>query len=400
MTKPDPFGATKPLRVLHILRAPLGGLFRHVCDLAKGQRQAGLEVGVVIGDEPHDMVSTARLRALSVDCALGVHVLPMNRTPGIGDAPNMLRMVARARLLQADIIHGHGAKGGAYARLLPYSAGGFRVYTPHGGALHYDPRSLRGMFFFAAERYMRRRTDGFIFESDFGLKTFIEKIGEPGAPSIVVHNGVTEGEFAPVERQADAADFVFVGELRLLKGVGTLIEAASTIRTPVHLRIVGSGPDRARFEEMARRAPEHVRIEFLGAMPARDAFALGRVVVLPSHHESLPYVALEAAAAGVPLIATRVGGLPEIFGADASRLVPPRNAGELTRALVGAISDREDMVHAAERLRRRVEDEFSVVRMVDGVIGFYRSLLEPTSSMRRVRRAKPPLVRFHEGIPS
>ncbi len=400
MAKTLPAGATHPIRVLHILRAPLGGLFRHVCDLAKGQHRAGIEVGVVIGDEPRDAVSTARLRALAADCALGVHVLPMNRTPGIGDAANMLRMVARARLLQADIIHGHGAKGGAYARLLPYSAGGFRVYTPHGGALHYDPRTLQGMIFFAAERFMRRRTDGFIFESDFGLKTFIEKIGEPGTPSIVVHNGVTESEFVPIERQADAADFVFVGELRSLKGVGTLIEAVSTIRTPVHLRIVGSGSDRSLFEEMAHRAPEHVRIEFLGAMPARDAFALGRVVVMPSHHESLPYVALEAAAAGVPLIATRVGGIPEIFGTDASRLVPPANVSELARALVGAISDREDMAHAAERLRLRVKSEFSAARMVDGVIGFYRSLLEPTSALRRARGAKPALARFREGIPS
>lgn len=400
MPKSPALAAAKPLRVLHILRAPLGGLFRHVCDLAEGQNRAGLEVGVVVGDEPRDLVSAARLRALSAVCALGVRQLPMNRLPGIGDATNLLRIGARAGLLQADIIHGHGAKGGAYARLLPYSVGGFRVYTPHGGSLHYDPASLQGKIFFAAERFMRRRTDGFIFESDFGLRTFLAKIGEPRAPSIVVHNGVAASEFARVERVADPADFVFVGELRLLKGVGTLIEAIATVGTPVRLCVVGSGPDRATFEEMARQVPAHVRIEFMGAMPAREAFALGRVVVMPSHHESLPYVALEAAAAGVPLIATRVGGVPEIFGADASRLVSPASASALARALVAAIADREDMTLAAVRLRLRVEREFSATHMVEGVVGFYRSLLEPSSAQRRARGGKPSLTHFHEGIPS
>lgn len=389
-----------PLRVLHILRAPLGGLFRHVCDLAKGQAAAGLKVGVIIGDQPHDPVSVARLRALAADCALGVHIVPMGRMPGIGDALNVIRMTARAKALAADVIHGHGAKGGAYARLLPRLAGGLRVYTPHGGALHYDPATLQGAAFFAAERLMRRRTDGFIFESDFGLRTFVEKIGEPHARSTVIHNGVNDEEFAPVERIASAADFVFVGEMRELKGVATLIEAISKLKDPARLAIVGSGPDRGRFEAMARELPAHIGVTFHGAMPARDAFALGRVVVLPSLHESLPYVALEAAAAGMPLIATRVGGIPEIFGPDASRLVRPGDTRALAAALAHALADREEMTRTAERLRRRIETDFSAARMVASVIGFYRALLDPASAPIDGREMRAGLAHFSEGRPS
>ena len=64
-------------------------------------------------------------------------------------------------------------------------------------------------------------------------------------------------------------------------------------------------------------------------MPARQAFALARTVVLPSRAESLPYLVLEAAAAGMPLIATNVGGIPEIFAGEAERLVPPGDAAAL-----------------------------------------------------------------------
>ncbi|MGB3810436.1 MAG: glycosyltransferase family 4 protein [Parvibaculum sp.] len=364
------------MRILHVFRAPLGGLFRHVCDLAEGQRGAGHKVGVICGDAPDDPVSMMRLRELAKHCELGIRVLPMNRMPGIGDAANMLRLMSHVRRVRADVVHGHGAKGGAYARLMPRFVGGLRVYTPHGGALHFDRRNMQGFVFLAAERLMRQRTDGLIFESDFGLRTFIKKIGDPATSSAVIHNGVKEDEFAPVEQSSDAADFVFIGELRELKGIGTLIDAATLAGHEIHLRIVGSGAERAKFEEMASSAPSLVRIEFMGPMPARKAFALGRIVVVPSHHESLPYVVLEAAAAGMPVIATRVGGMSEIFGADASSLISPRDVGGLADRLRHAIHHPDEMAALAERLRARVRAEFSARQMVDGVVGFYRRLLD------------------------
>lgn len=390
----------RDLRVLHVLRAPLGGLFRHVCDLAAGQRLAGFKVGVVIGDEPQDPVSIARLRELAADCELGVHIMPMNRTPGLGDAANLIRMVARVRLLEVDVIHGHGAKGGAYARLLPRFAGAVRLYTPHGGTLHFDSRSIKGQLFFAAERFMRRRTDGFVFESEFGLRTFVEKIGKPTAPSVVVHNGVTEADCATVLPEVGAANFVFVGELRELKGIGTLIKAMRRLGKPAHLRIVGSGAERATFEAMARLVPSHIRIKFMGAMPARDAFALGRVVVLPSHHESLPYVALEAAAAGLPLIATRVGGLPEVFGPDAAELVAPADPDALAAALSRAIEQPQAIASLAGRLRTRVQTEFSASRMVKDISEFYRAVLEQHLIAHPQDGTGASITRLPESIPS
>lgn len=392
--------AFQPMRILHVLRAPQGGLFRHVCDLTEGQRLAGHKVGVICGDVPNDPVSRVRLRELAAQCELGVHIIPMNRMPGLGDATNMLRMTARARLVGADVIHGHGAKGGVYARMLPRFAGGVRVYTPHGGTLHFNRATLQGLAFFVIERLMRARTDGFIFESDFGLRTFIEKVGEPDPVSTVIHNGVGENEFTAVAPESDAADFVFIGELRELKGVGTLIDAATLAGREMRLRIVGAGAERATFEEMASHVPANVHIEFMGAMPARDAFALGRVVVMPSHHESLPYIALEAIAAGKPLIATRVGGMAEIFGADAEALIAPANPAALATALCRMIDHRGDMAAQAVRLKTRVRAEFSAQRMVEGVTGFYRALLDMKAGKHAIGHPVAPEARFHEGVPS
>ena len=85
--------------------------------------------------------------------------------------------------------------------------------------------------------------------------------------------------------------------------------------------IAGEGPLEADLKAQARHLQVADQVRFVGHRPARAAFAMGRTMVIPSRAESLPYVVLEAAAAGVPMIATRVGGTPEIFGPDDVHLI-------------------------------------------------------------------------------
>ncbi|MBC7103899.1 MAG: glycosyltransferase family 4 protein [Parvibaculum sp.] len=378
----SPDGRSRGLRkVVHVMRLPMGGLFRHVRDLVAGQQEAGIAVGVVCA-EPQDERAAAALAKLGAQCGLGLHLVPMSRLPGFGDIANIREVTQLLRWLKPDIVHGHGAKGGMLARLSGGAPDAIRVYTPHGGSLHYGLWSLEGMVYLGAERLMRQRTGGLIFESEFSRNAYRAKVGKPAAPTTVIHNGLLEAEFEPVVPAEDAADFLFIGELRMLKGVSTLIEAASRLERPVRIRIVGAGPDRAQFERMAAEAKGLARFEFLGAMPAREAFALGRVAVMPSWNESLPYVALEAAAAGLPLIATKVGGVPEIFGPLAARLVPAGDAAALASAMMRALSDPAGIAADAERLHGRVQEFFSVARMVDAVDGFYARLLDTREAGR------------------
>jgi glycosyltransferase involved in cell wall biosynthesis len=332
--------APGPLNILHVLRAPVGGLFRHVVDLARGQATRGHRVGVIADSLSGGARAEAALAELARSLALGLTRVPMSRQIGRSDVPAAAHVADRALALAADVIHGHGAKGGAYARLAR-TAHAVRVYTPHGGSLHYRWGSPVGFVYLAAERALMPRTDLFLFESQYGRDTFCRKIGEPGRRARVVHNGVGAEEFAPVATAAQATDLVFIGELRHLKGVDVLIAAiAKSARAGRKLTatFVGDGPDRAAFA--AQAAPLGEAVDFAGALPARVAFARGRLLVVPSRAESLPYVVLEAAAAGVPLIATQVGGVPEIFGPDAANLVSPGDPAALARACARRIFDR------------------------------------------------------------
>jgi len=394
-------GARKRVRkAVHVMRLPMGGLFRHVRDLVAGQQEAGIAVGVICA-KPPDERAAAALAELAPQCGLGLHVVSMPRLPGLGDIVNIREVSRLLHWLEPDIVHGHGAKGGMLARLAGGAPEALRVYTPHGGSLHYGAASLEGMVYLGAERLMRQRSDGLIFESEFSRNAYRAKVGKPAAPTVVIHNGLSVPEFEPVIPADDLADFLFIGELRMLKGVSTLIQAASSLSRHVRIRIVGAGPDRAELEKMAAQAGGEAVIEFMGALPAREAFALARVVVMPSWHESLPYVALEAAAAGMPLIATKVGGVPEIFGSLSSHLVPPEDVAALAGALARAIDDPAALGAEAIALRERVREFFSVARMVEGVDGFYARLLdmrETGEATVRMGRAETPARRGFTGV--
>ncbi len=376
-----------PFRILHCLRAPVGGLFRHVRDLARAQAERGHLVGVLCDANASDPLTDDRLKALEPHLTLGLFRVPMAREVGLEDLSATRATQRHAVALDIDILHGHGAKGGAYARIAVSgikTAGGriAGLYTPHGGSLHYDPRSLKGRIYMGMERLLAARGDGIIFESAYSAAAYAEKVGTAPCATRVIHNGILAEELDPAIAADDAADFLFIGELRKLKGVDLLIEATRRLAAdgPCRTVIVGAGPDEAEFRATVEAHGLKGLVTFAGAMPARRAFPLGRVLVMPSRAESFPYVALEAAGAAIPLIASRVGGLPEIVAGTDTALVAPDDAS----ALAAAMRDARDQPAAARaravRLRTEIGRRFTVSAMTDGVLDFYATALAARSA--------------------
>jgi len=366
------------LHILHVLRAPVGGLFRHVVDLARGQAARGHKVGLIADNTTGGRRADDMLAEISASLTLGISRYPFPRHLGPGDFGGMRHVAQRVAETKAQVVHGHGAKGGAYARLAAVPQGTVRAYTPHGGSLHYSATTPLGLIYLGLERLLMPRGDLFLFESTYSRDVFQAKIGTPAGVAKVVHNGIGAADFDPVLPAADATDLLFIGELRAIKGIDLLIEAVALLREQgrsVSATIVGSGPDEKSLHADVQARGLTQAIRFLPAMPARRAFALGRIMVVPSRSESLPYIVLEAAGAGIPLIASRVGGIPEIFGPDSARLIPPENAPALAAAIARALDDPAASHRSAEDLRQRVRGNFSVDRMIDGILIAYRQVL-------------------------
>lgn len=367
-----------PLNILHVFRTPVGGLFRHVMDLARAQAERGHRIGLIADSTTGGERAAAAFAALEPLLVHGITRIPMSRQVGPADWKPILHTMRRASAANADVLHGHGAKGGAYARLALGNRRAIRVYTPHGGSLWFSKDTLKGKFYLAAERLFMKCSDLLLYESQFSADASRVNIGVPDCLVRVVHNGVSRAEFEPVVPAPDATDIVFIGELRQLKGVDLLIEAIATLRRngrPLTATLVGAGPDREAFVAQTAAAGLSDAIKFPGAMNARQAFRLGRLMVVPSRAESLPYIVLETIAAQVPLITTRVGGIPEIYGPLADTLIASDSVDALVVAIAEVLDHPERLAQRMKTLNERVAKLFSVDAMVDGVLAGYRAAL-------------------------
>ncbi len=367
------------MRILHCLRAPVGGLFRHVVDLARQQVAEGHQVGILADASTGGPSADTTLADLTPLLAFGVTRVRMPRQLGLGDYTALTAAQKLARAAKIDVLHGHGAKGGAYARLavsrLKRSGQAVKAfYTPHGGSLHFEPGTLQGTLFLGLEQHLASQSDGIIFESAFSQRAYRQKVGVPPCPERVIPNGLLPADFAEITPAPDACDVLFVGELRHLKGVDVLLEALAQIETPhpPTALIVGGGPDAATFKAKAAELGLSERVTFPGPMPAPKAFPLGRCIVVPSRAESFPYIVLEAAAAGLPMLLTGVGGIPEITaGLDMPFLIPGDSAS-LARQLQAFLADPVPFKMRAEALREKVANRFTVANMAAEIQDFYR----------------------------
>jgi glycosyltransferase involved in cell wall biosynthesis len=365
----------QPLRILHAVRAPVGGIFRHIMDLANGQVERGHHVGIIADSLTGGERAEAALADIAPSLKLGVRRVAIRREPGLADAlvwANLTRVISQ---LKPDVLHGHGAKAGAYVRMRPRSAHTIRVYTPHGGSLHYPLDTFKGNFYSRLERALMNSTELFLFESAFARDTYQRTVGTPKGMVSCVFNGITAEEFDPVVTADDATDIVYVGEFRHIKGADLLIDAVARLREdgkPVTLTLAGDGEELDTLKAQVQRLSLGDAVRFIGHVKARYGFSKGRLLVVPSRGDSMPYVVIEAAAAGIPMLAANVGGIPEIFDSHTGALFAPSNVAAMAEAIKKSLDDPAAALDRAKSLRERISAHFSQKAMVEGVLAGYR----------------------------
>ena len=365
----------QPLRILHATRAPVGGIFRHILDLANGQAERGHHVGIIADSLTGGERAEAALAEIAPRLKLGVHRIAIRREPLPTDVLVWVRFLRLIRRLKPDVLHGHGAKAGAFIRLNTAPKDAIRVYTPHGGSLHFPLTTLKGNIYGRLERHLMNSTDLFLFESAFALNTYQRTIGKPEGLVRCVFNGVTAAEFDPIVKAEDATDVVYVGEFRHIKGADLLIDAVARLRAggkPVTLTLAGDGEESESLKAQVQRLGLADAVRFIGHVKARYGFSKGSLLVVPSRGDSMPYVVIEAAAAGIPMVAANVGGIPEIFGSHTNALFAPNNATAMADAIETALKDPAASLERAKSLRERIFLHFSQKAMVEGVLAGYR----------------------------
>lgn len=373
----------QPLRIVHCFRSPVGGIFRHVRDLVSEQTAAGHKVGIICDSSTGGAYEDALFAQIRPQLPLGLTRFPMGRSISPSDLRAIWRTYSTLKELQPDILHSHGAKGGAYARMIGslLRVSGSRVarlYCPHGGSIHYDASSVKGRLFFMLERLLERMTDRIIFVSGYERTGYEEKVGTPRCPTSLVYNGLQPDEFKPVVTPAGAADFLYIGMMRDLKGPDVFLDALARLRDrhgrKATAHFVGDGPDKEKYIRQMSALGLSGAVTVHEPMPARDAFAMARVVVVPSRAESMPYIVLETIAAHKPVIATKVGGIPEIFADEEDALVAPGDPEAVCDSMLAAL-DSNTLEKQASRRAKALKLRFSVPVMAREIEAAYRASL-------------------------
>lgn len=218
----------------------------------------------------------------------------------------------------------------------------------------------------------------------------IRQAGGKPEKIITIYNGVDPEKYKNSAREdvrqrwgieADAALLGAVGRLHPVKGLADLLQAVAGLRSAyphVRLLLVGDGPLRAELERQAAALDISETVIFTGAQKDVPAILSALdVLVLPSLAEGLSNVLLEAMAAGLPVVATAVGGTPElVIDGETGRLVPPQDAASLAQAIQQLLANPAQARQMGQAGRQRVQAHFTIRQMVRQTEQLYETLLQ------------------------
>ena len=385
----------QPIRVLRVIaRLNMGGPALHVAYLSAGLAERGYETTLVAGSLARgegSMAYVAESRGVDV-----VHLDALSREISpVRDALSIFRLARLIREQRPQILHTHTAKAGAVGRLAALLAGDARpkivVHTFHGHVLRGYFGLVKTFAFRQLERLLARVTTRLVAVSPQVRDDLVELGVAPAERFTVVRLGIELDERLGGSATRDETRallgiaperFVvgWVGRMTGVKRTDDVLSAVQQLRgrgVDAALLMVGDGPDRDHVEERASQLEIVRHCFFLGYQEdVAGWYQAFDTMILPSANEGTPVVVIEALAAGCPVVATSVGGVPDVVHEGVDGFLVPAGDTE-------AMADRLERLARDPELRRTmgkagsdtVPSRYAVERLVDDVDRLYRSLL-------------------------
>jgi len=383
----------KILRV--IARLNMGGPALHVAYLTAGLRERGYDTTLVAGTLARGEDSMAFVaEGLDVP-VVGIPELGREISP-VRDLLATVRLAALIRRERPQILHTHTAKAGTVGRVAALLAGRARppivVHTFHGHVLYGYFGPLRSRFFRLLERWLARHTTALVAVSPQVRDDLVSLGVAPADKFVVVRLGIELDE--RVGGNSDSREEMrrylgisstrfavgWVGRMTAVKRTDDVLDAFKRLQergVAATLCLVGDGPDRPGLERRAHELGIMRDTLFLGYQEeVGPLYAAFDALVLPSGNEGTPVSVIEALAAGTPVVATRVGGVPDVVrdGEDGF-LVEPGASDELAARLAELARDPALRERFGAAGRARVLPRYAVDRLVDDIDRLYRALL-------------------------
>ena len=386
----------RPIRVLRVIsRLNIGGPAIHVALLSRPSSSDRFESLLVTGlENPGEGSMLDFVRQQGVEPII-IPELVADSLIGPRDLVALWKLVRVIRRYQPQIVDTHTAKAGFIGRLAGALTGvPVRVHTFHGHVLQGYYSTTKNAIFRRVERALARVSTRIIAVSDRVRHDLIEYGVAPSEKISVIPLGLElspflncrtlRGSFKQELGLAETTLLVgIVSRIFAIKNHALFVDAAARVTKEIpnaRFLIVGDGVLRVEMEERAKRLGLDGRMIFTGwrrDLPA--IYADMAALVVSSNNEGTPFSAIEAMAASVPVVGTRVGGMPDLIrDGTTGLLVPPGNVEAMSAALVSLLRDPDRRHRMGEAARADVEQRFTVNRMLDETHALYEACLRKT----------------------
>ncbi len=358
------------MRIVLVTSIERGGPIEQSLLLSRGLARDGASVLVTCAnDELAERFATG-----------GVHaeVVPLRHQADAAGAAHLWKL-ARG----ADVVHAHDRRAGLWTRIGPRPRrGGIRIYTVHGLPEPYHPPPTgqeqpnwrARLLYRGLDARLCARADAVIVPSRTVASELVARLGYQADKLAVIPNGIELPPFVPAGGE-------LIGTFSLLepvKGIDVFLRAVarlSAIHPAWRFVTFGSGSDAGRLEALADQLGIAQKVARPGFLPASQALAKLRVYVICSYAENAPLALLEAMAIGIPVVATRVGGIPEIVDESVARVVPPGDPITLAKAIEETCADTAGTAARVQAARARVQERYTAERNAHATADLYRRLL-------------------------
>jgi glycosyltransferase involved in cell wall biosynthesis len=358
------------VRVVYVSSLPKGGPVSHLRVLAPAMARAGADVQVLcLNEEVADMFRAAGVAA---------SVAPLQHKGDVAGAARTWRL-----LQDADVVHTHDRRAGLLVRPPARLRGALVVHSYHGlpeeiaGRLGRDrsvpspPGVSRARIAWLLVRF------GFAIAPSRAMARFLAEHGIPRGRIHVVPNGIDLPPNPPKRKRTTAGDQLVLGtaaNLEYHKGIDVLLAACARSETKLQLEVFGEGSWRGRLEQQA--ADLGLDARFAGHVAdVRERMRELDLFVLPSRAENFPLAALEAMAAALPVLATRVGGIPEVvLDGETGVIVEPDDPSALAASIDDLARDRDRLVGLGDAGWQRASSLFDADRMATRMKALYEAL--------------------------
>jgi len=389
------------IQILHVVtRLDMGGSAQNTLITALNHDPLLFDVCLIKGSTRESAMTTEEKRLLhdqlNAAAKKGITIIdlpPLVRRISLwNDLKAFLQIWSLIRRLKPHIVHTHTSKAGVIGRMAAWvSRVPIVIHTPHGHVFYGHFCSSLSRLFLALERLFARISHHLIALTPAEGKDYLTlNVSKPDSIS-VIHSGVDLSRFQKAKKQRsrkrkdlgiqpDSLVVGFVGWLLPIKGVRFLVEAMAGVvqqHPKSLLLLVGKGEKEKELRKQAENLGLTDNIHFLGWCQDVEEIMTGfDLFVLPSLNEGMGRVLVEAMALGLPIVASSVGGIPDLVKNEQNGLlVPPADAAALARAISDLLEDkgkRKRMGEAGKRMCRAYSAEAMMAQIND----LYRSLLE------------------------